>query len=82
MKRIKSNYSCKRVLHLYRRAPVKCQVPWKMQSCWCYSFWFGSFNRKKIKTFVEPLTSTSQVLKWNAPVPRDSSINTALIKPL
>ena len=32
---------------------------------------------KKLKTFVEPLTCTSQLSKWN--VPRDSSTNPALI---
>ena len=30
-------------------------------------------NRKNLKTFVEPLTCTSQLSKWN--VPRDSSTN-------
>ena len=33
------------------------------------------FNRKYFKTFVKPLTCTSQLSKWN--VPRDSSTNPA-----
>ena len=36
-------------------------------------FVLEDFNGKKLKTFAEPLTCTSQLLKWN--VPRDSSTN-------
>ena len=36
-------------------------------------FALEDFNRKKLKTFVEHLTCTSQLSKWN--VPRDSSTN-------
>ena len=40
-------------------------------------FALEDFNRKDFKTFVEPLTCTSQLSKWN--VPRDSSFNAAPI---
>ena len=38
-------------------------------------FALEDFKRKHLKTFVEPLTCTSQLSKWN--VPRDSSTNRA-----
>ena len=40
-------------------------------------FVFEDFNRKKLKTFVEPLTCTSNLSKWN--VPRDFLTNPAPI---
>ena len=40
-------------------------------------FTLEDFNRKNLKTFVEPLTCASQLSKWN--VPRDSSTNPAPI---
>ena len=51
----------------------------KMKSCWCYSFVLEDFNRTKLKTFVKPLTCTSQLSKWN--VPCHSSTNpTPMVK--
>ena len=59
------------LVHVLLESGIKCLR--KCNHVGTILFVLEDFNGKKLKTFAEPLTCTSQLLKWN--VLRDSSTN-------
>ena len=67
---------------LYLSSWIKYQVSWKMQSCWCYSFCFGSFSWKNFKNFCGTFDVQIPVIIMECYSTNSAPIDKTLVKKL